>query len=369
MKHLLFPIGIAMILTGCAGGAAETSQRGLLDQFPEEEATASGTILTNDEVLRSTIQRFGPVEAMRVMRLAASSQRVDCHNRAHELGRMSYEEFSDEVFKLNMPECHSGFYHGSVEAFFNKNGTDNLEENLRTICVADLNAFFTHQCLHGIGHGLMAWSDYALLDALEYCHLIPQDGGKSSCRTGVFMENIVGSLNDSPEARARGHVTKYVNSDPHYPCTLVKEAYKSDCYFLQTDRMLALSENRFEGVARNCEEAPPEYQYSGFGSMGRTVGGTFRGDPTGAIAACTHAKDAENRLACILGAAQDTFWDKNGETLALEFCATLSEEDGKADCYRTIIERSQEILTAEERRAFCKHLPEALRSGCLENVL
>lgn len=354
-RHIIWLLPL-LLLAGTACRPVKNAERALLE--------GTGAILHNDVLLRSTIRTHGPKEAMRIMRQAASFKGVDCHNRAHQLGRMSYEDQGNAVFKLSIPECHSGFYHGAIEAFFRKHGTANLAENLTTICTEELNGFFTHQCIHGIGHGLMAWSDYALPEALEYCNLLPNGVGDSSCRTGVFMENIVGSLDDSPEAKTRGHVTRYVSSDPHYPCTIVKEEYKADCYFLQTDRMLVLSKTAFDGVARNCEEAPEQYQISCFGSMGRTIGGRFRGNPEGAIAACKYGKEQENRLACILGAAQDTFWDASGENLALAFCEALSEEDGKADCYREIIRRSQEILTAEQQAAFCLRLPSPFAGEC-----
>lgn len=364
MRKFRFPIALctAILLSSCAS----TNDR--LTQFPPSPAAETGALFTNDDALKRVIRDVGPRAAMDALVAVALRDGIECHNRSHQLGRMSFEEYGDEVFKLVIPECHSGFYHGAIEAYFRKFGTAKLEQNLATICMADLNGFFTHQCIHGIGHGLMAWSDYALPEALEYCNMIPQDGGKSSCRTGVFMENIVASLADSAEAKELGHISKYVSDDPQFPCTIVKEEYKNDCYFLQTDQMLRLSTTDFEGVARECERAPKPYRHSCFGSMGRTVGGRFRGDPGGAIRACEHSVALEYRIECILGAAQDTFWDKNGKELALTFCAIVPEEEGKAECYRTIIGRSHEILTLTEQRSFCLDLPPEHRSGCLEQI-
>jgi len=337
----------------------------LLNQFSaQKEAPVDLAVMTDDAVLQQLVSDYGPASAMLAIRQAAEKTGGDCHDRAHELGRMSFELFGNPVFKLSLPECHSGFYHGSIEAFFAKNGTAHLEENLATICDSDLNAFFTHQCLHGIGHGLMAWSDYGLPDALEYCHLIPANTGKSSCRSGVFMENIVGGLSDSAQAKQRGHVSKFLNNDPHFPCTIVKDEYKADCYFLQTDRMLALAQDNFEEVARNCESAPAAYQESCFGSMGRTVGGRSRGDPKGAIARCDFAQSNDHRIICILGAAQDTFWDKNGRQHALDFCEEVPETEGKAKCYALILNRAREILTIEDFQLFCTEVPSSHAATC-----
>src|SRR3989344_370550 len=331
---LLLPI--ILVLISCEDFEARNK---LLNQFPETQTSPDASILTDDDAMKTFVVKNGPAAAMEALVTVSRAAGKDCHNRAHELGRMSYEEFGSEIFKLVLPECHSGFYHGAIEAFFHKNGTDGLRANLSTICIDGLNGFFTHQCLHGIGHGLMAWSDYDLPAALEYCNLLPTGSGQSSCRTGAFMENIVGSLDNSPEAKRRGHISKFVSDNPQYPCTIVKDEYKNDCYFLQTDRMATLSKTGFEGVARECEKAPDRYQSSCFASMGRTIGGQMRGKPAEAIRNCPFAQANKHRIQCILGAGQDTFWDKHGEDLALEFCALVPADEGKEDCYDTIIGR------------------------------
>lgn len=341
----------------------------LLTQFAVTEAPQSPALLTDDQALRNALVTYGPVATMQAMRQTAYAQGADCHNRAHQLGRMGFEEFGTEVFKLSIPECHSGFYHGAIEAFFKKNGTATLKQDLSTICIDGLNGFFAHQCLHGIGHGLMAWANYDLPGALEFCNLIPQPTGQSSCRTGAFMENIVGSLDDSAEAKGRGHVTKYLTDDPQYPCSIVKDQYKGDCYFLQTDRMLALSRTGYKGVAEECAKAPTLYHISCFASMGRTIGGQYRGHPKEAIEQCGFVTDPANRIHCTLGAAQDTFWDKNGETLAHEFCALVPENGGKKECYQTIIGRSHEILSTEDQEAFCSRLPVEHQEECTKGII
>jgi hypothetical protein len=364
MKNSFLFVTVAALLCASCTTQANVNPE-LLNQFADRSAApVDQVLLDDDEKLKESIRTHGPVPTMEAVRQAAYQRGIDCHDRAHELGRLSFEHFGNEVFKLSIPECHSGFYHGSIEAFFKKNGTAKLDENLPLICNADMNAFFTHQCLHGIGHGLMAWTSYELPEALEYCNLVPADQGKASCRSGVFMENIVGGLADSPEAKERGHMSAYLNDDPQYPCNAVKEEYKSDCYFLQTDRMLTLSKNGFESVARECEKAPRQYQYSCFGSMGRTVGGISRGRPTEAIRNCQFAIDTQNRISCILGAGQDTFWDKNGQQLALDFCAVVPENEGKQQCYDTIISRAYEILTAADITQFCASLPTAYNQQC-----
>jgi hypothetical protein len=279
---------------------------------------------------------------------------------------MSYEMFGDEVLKLNLPECHSGFYHGAIEAYFKKNGTDHLKDKLSFICPPNLNVFFMHQCMHGLGHGLMAWSSYELPETLEYCNLIDADNSKASCRTGAFMENIIGSLQDSPEARAIGHVSKYISDDPQYPCNIVKDAYKADCYFLQTDRMYQLG-HTFQSIVDGCNAAPKQYQYTCFASMGRSVSGNLRGRPQEALAACMLVADHNNRVQCITAIGQDQLWDPSGQQAALSFCGMVKPEDGQIECERAIIFHAQSVLNSDQLKNFCSQILPELQAECLKS--
>lgn len=365
---LLVPIAIVALVMGYDRFVKQPEQPDLLDQFNAIVAPESTVIMTDDAVLRTYITTYGPAPTMRVIITAAERVNTDCHNRAHQFGRMSYEEFGDEVLKLNLPECHSGFYHGAIEAFFKKNGTDHLADKLSVICPANLNPFFMHQCRHGIGHGLMAWSSYDLPATLDYCSLIADAAGQSSCRSGAFMENIVGSLLDSPEERALGHFTKYLSSDPQYPCNIVKDEYKGDCYFLQTDRMFSLSKTGFQGVVDECSKAPEHLQYLCFASMGRTVGGVDRGRPDQAVRDCQLIPTGRHRIECIVAVAKDYLWDPSGQEGGLHFCSLVPLEDGMMECYRGLGEHARAVMNAEQLENFCTRVPSELQNECRTSV-
>lgn len=358
-------IGIVLFLGGSmmmAGGNEKRDE--LLDPLNKNQAPPNAALMTGDDELKTYIRTYGLVPTMRALVAASQSAGIDCHDRAHRFGRFSYEEFGDEVLKMNLPECHSGFYHGAIEAYFKKNGTADLQQKLPVVCPQSLNDFFDHQCFHGLGHGLMAWSGYDLPGTLEYCNLLPQGMNQASCRTGIFMENLIGSLTDSPEARARGHFTRYISDDPQYPCNIVKDEYKADCYFLQTDRMMALSKTGWKGVADECAKAPPLYQYSCFASMGRTVGGYLRAKPLEALAACRLVQQGQLREACIDGVAKDTLWDKDGQDTGFALCAVVPPEDGRQVCYMALVSQARGVMTAAEYDAFCGKMPPEYQDVC-----
>ena len=317
-------------------------------------------LFRNDTLLDAFVKRYGPAATVRILSENESRVGVDCHQRAHVMGRLAYEQFGAIAFSLSGHECHSGGYHGATEAFFHDRGTSNLQSDIGVVCGAGLNNFFRHQCVHGIGHGLMAWTSYELLDALELCDLLEAGSDQQSCFSGVFMENVVGGLSGS-----MGHFSEFLSDDPHFPCNILDDRYVVPCYFFQSSRMIQVFGGDFERLAAACAEAPSAAHAVCFGSMGRDVGGVTRGDPEGAIRLCSHAEDPANRLDCLDGAVQDSFWDPSGADDALAFCRTLGEDDAKRRCYSTIVERARFVLrTPEGIRQFCGRLEEGYRQGC-----
>ena len=331
--------------------------------FKELDASAVGLardMFVNDSLLERSIEEFGPAATVKLLSDTAPSLGINCHQRAHTLGRMAYDLFGAAAFSLSGHECQSGGYHGATEAFFRDHGTLNLHEDIALVCGESLNPFFRHQCVHGVGHGLMAWTTYELLDSLAFCDGLGSSQDQRSCYSGVFMENVVGGLSGS-----MGHTTEYLSDDPHFPCDVVDDKHVADCYFYQTSHMVALFGVDFEKVANTCAEAPKGAQWLCFQSMGRDVGGTYRGQPAESIRACAFSPNAEHRLNCLDGAVQDSFWDAGGADNALAFCALLEAHTEKSRCYGTIIARAHDIYrTAFAFQAFCARVEDGYKAGC-----
>jgi hypothetical protein len=332
----------------------------------EAPQAAEDDIFNNDEALDAYVRRHGllqTVTRLHTLGLAGG----DCHVPAHKAGRFAYSIFSMEAFNSIPGECHAGGFHGAVEAYFMERGTIHLADDVRLICRSELNQFYSHQCVHGIGHGLMAASNHELLEALEKCDAL-NEKMQHSCWSGVFMENIVGGLGGHEGHGA--HRAKYLNDDPHYPCTMVAEKYKSACYFFQPSRMMQLFNADFRRIGSACANAPAQFQNSCFESMGREVSGVYRGRAAGAIQSCTHAPKGAARISCLTGAVQDSFWDSAGQDPALTFCALLNAKAEKDACYETIFNRAPQILpTMREIQDFCAKAESSYRTSCLKKKI
>lgn len=338
-------------------------------ETPEEKSVAidSKEIFQNSGLLRAYVKKFGLDQTIRQLHQLTALY-GDCHQPAHLAGRFAYKVSSKKVFQSFRSECHSGGLHGAIEAYFMENGIQNLSNDVDLICPPELNHFFYHQCIHGIGHGLMAWSNYELIDVLKYCDRLKRS--HDSCWSGAFMENVVGGLGGHHAHGKPEHPnTKYLSADPHYPCKILEDKYKGNCYFYQTSRMMTLFQGDFSKIASACAEAPESVQVYCFESMGRDVGGVHRGDPQGAIKACSTVASSPSRIRCLTGAVQDSFWDPSGQDKALHFCKLLTEETEKGDCYTTIFTRASQVLASKnDLKRFCAKSEPPYRGRCLDLI-
>ena len=308
----------------------------------EEPDNVSATdmieVFRSDTLLEQFVERYGPAATVTLLSEGVSRVAIDCHERAHEAGRMAYNLFGAYAFSLSGHECQAGAFHGATEALFRDRGTSNLQADVTALCESSPNRFFRHQCVHGVGHGLMAWTSYELLDALPMCDELEAEIDRASCYSGLFMENIVGGLSG-----AMGHYTEYLSDDPHFPCNVLDEKYIAPCYFYQTSRMVELYDADYARVADACAKAPTEAHLDCFLSLGRDVGNVTRGDPARAIELCSHVDDAGNRIACLSGAVQDRFWDTQSADEAIRFCKMLNVQEEKSQCYATVLDRAGDL--------------------------
>ena len=319
----------------------------------------------SDNAMAKFLREYGPAETVKALLEGSKRTNADCHQRAHDAGRMAYELFGAAAFYLSSHECQAGTYHGATEALFHDRGTVNLQEDVSVLCSYASVSFYYLQCLHGVGHGLMAWTSYELHDALALCEELDSLTDHHACYSGVFMENVIGGLSG-----LMGHVTEYLSDDPHFPCNALDETYVQMCYFYQSTRMMILYENDLGKVAETCAQAPEEAHHYCFRSLGRDVGGFSVGDPARAIELCGLAEEPTNRAYCIEGAVQNRFWEVSGADEALSMCAMSTDQGDRFACNQTIVFRAQELYETQETFSkFCNRVEENFRAWCLSKEI
>ena len=338
-------------------------------QFDPPPAGGGGERLMDDpDALEQFVVNYGPGAAVTELKFVEVSTGRDCHNAAHEVGHIAYENFGAAAFVLAGHDCHAGALHGTIESLFSERGTAKLSEDVAVICSTAENSFFVHQCMHGVGHGLMAWTTYEIHEALELCDFMPILINQRSCYSGVFMENGVGGLSG-----LMGHTTEFLDeNDLHFPCNVVGDRYVTDCYFYQTSNMYDFGADS-EAVASTCNNVPGESQWSCFQSMGRDVGSIFRSDPSAAVSACRFPDTIANRSNCFMGAALSRFTEPENAGFPIELCSLVETEEGAVvanGCWEVVFRDARHVLpAAEDKRFFCESIPiEPRREDCYSEI-
>ena len=256
-----------------------------------------------------------------------------CHPLTHVIGRVAAESFQNgaDAYTKGDNFCWSGYYHGVLETFVGRIGLKNLSKKIDSVCQS-LNAdkrysFDYFNCVHGLGHGLMAITDDELYQSLNYCDSLTGEWEQQSCAGGVFMENIiVDGLN---------HVTKYLDPKrPQFPCDGSPDKYKSACYIMQTSYMLKINGGDFSQTYAWCRDAG-KYQETCDQSLGRDASGRSVSDGPKTHDLCMLGSDLVERKNCVIGAVKDFISYFHSDKPAAAFCALFQDASLKTTCTDT----------------------------------
>lgn len=253
--------------------------------------------------------------------------KAKCHPLAHTIGRTAlsiYPEIND-AFAHGDPYCWSGYYHGILEEFVDTMGKTEVFSKIDTICSAvdgkESYSFNYYNCVHGLGHGVMSVTNQKLFGALLLCDNLSGSWEKSSCYSGVFMENVI--------IENKGGTTDYLRpSEPIYPCNAVGDNYKQVCYLMQTSYMLKVSGNNFKTVFDICAQVESPYQATCYQSLGRDASGQSSSNKSQTKATCLLGANFEQKSNCVIGAVKDFISYYHSDIQAKEFCSSLTSDLG-----------------------------------------
>jgi hypothetical protein len=255
-----------------------------------------------------------------------------CHPLTHVIGRVAAQSFTkvSAAYVYGDSFCWSGYYHGVLETFAARVGLANLSSNINDIC-ADLNAdgkygFNYYNCVHGMGHGLMAITDDQLFRSLDYCSAMNGNWEEQSCASGVYMENVI--------ADGLNHVTNYLDPKrPLYPCSDSPDKYKNTCYLMQTSYMLKIDSGDFNQTFAWCREAG-DYKDTCFQSLGRDASGRSVSNAQQTKTTCMLGANTEEVSNCVIGAVKDFISYFHSDVQGKALC-NLFDDPVKTTCLDT----------------------------------
>jgi cytochrome c2 len=311
----------------------------------------------------------GPQKALALLATddrSISSVHADCHQIAHWVGRaglLHYKNDAGTALSHGAMTCNSGYYHGVLQLALAGLPRDRVVKKSQHLCDApavNVDDFLLYQCVHGLGHGLMIYSNDDLPWSLKTCHKLLTDFDRVSCTGGVFMQNLDTTMG----------VSKYLsNKNPLYPCNIVAERDKVYCYLMVTSRILTLDGFNWQKTAAWCRKAEKDWVATCFQSMGRDASGSTRYEPSHTIRICLLA--GKNADECIYGASRDYANNYAGGREAAVLC-NESPARYRGYCYEGIgtILGAINRYTAQ-RKAACRavvprrYMPDCFRGAAI----
>jgi hypothetical protein len=280
-----------------------------------------------------------------------------CHRITHTIGSAVLARNKGNVartFAEGSSSCWSGYYHGVLERAFSKLKSDDaraLGAKARGLCSTGkvrASSWLNYQCLHGLGHGLMITTGYALPLTLDVCNELTTAFAQTSCKGGVFMENILTSYGgQSPWVR---------DSDPLYPCDWVGRRDKYPCYQNAATRIIRVVGGDLEKVAKTCTEADKGFVSTCFGSYGQNASVAAFRKPAPILDACAIAEPYGGERECLRYAAMDITGTFSSGKKAAELCNGAASEL-RGDCYEAIgLMLGRLKSTGVAQRAECREI-------------
>ncbi len=252
-----------------------------------------------------------------------------CHPLMHVIGREASTNYKtvSEAFTKGDSFCWSGYHHGIMEGIIEKIGRENISSEINTICADVPNkenyTFDYYNCIHGLGHGIMAEFEDDVPISLKMCDGLIGNWEQQSCYSGVFMQNII----DSTNVANTSNTVKYLKpEDPMYPCNMVEEKYKEQCYLGQTSYALQVTGYNLKKVFDMCAETEQPYRNICNQSMGRDIANQASHEPRQTKNNCELPNDMNDTTNCIIGATKEIVSYYHSDKEAFEFCSILDTD-------------------------------------------
>jgi hypothetical protein len=262
----------------------------------------------------------------------------NCHQIAHVIGRTAAKQYGDltQTYAHGDNFCWSGYYHGAIETVAQQLGPTKIIAQLNDVCdkfkKTKQYSFDHFNCVHGMGHGLMAVQGDDLFKALKSCRGYEGNWQQQSCYGGVFMENVMNEINPGE------HSNYLKTSDALYPCDAIDDTYKTQCYLMQTSHALNVEGQDFSKVFGLCATVPSPYDAVCYQSLGRDASGNNSSDQAITIQRCNLGQSPLAQQNCYTGAVKDFISFYHSDKQGLSMCSAITDASLSASCTQVAVE-------------------------------
>ncbi len=244
-----------------------------------------------------------------------------CHEQMHEFGHQAFDQYGLSALDASDESCNGGYIHGVIESALGQ--TSDPIGLMKMLCdEKDTATFSGWECVHGIGHGLMAYTENDLPVALSLCQELSD---ASVCVNGVWMENFI--------AEEEYHPTEWrKKNESFFPC---EEGLlgRTDCYLYAPVWYLETNMHDYTKAMNWCRGAG-DYQATCVQGVGSQAMKDNYDQLDEVVLVCDASSDGF-RDACIRGMTGMLVFHNASIDEAVDWCSKRSDADQEV-CQNTI---------------------------------
>lgn len=341
-------------------------------------------------------EKKGAEYAYEILKIAPIPPNIDLHLLGHIVGEILYKQQGVKGIEICTEDFRNACSHTIVVGLFLDKGEDALPDIARACHRAPGGKGAYTMCFHGLGHGILAFTEYDLPKAVEICkktgNLNTNDRESIECIGGTIMEIIGGGGHDRELWEKQSK--KYLNANnPLYPCSseFMPDEARAQCYTYLTPHLFKLAgadlgsptpeefEEAFPFCSKIDNEANRRACYGGFGKEFvvlakdrdiRKIEEMSDQELEKVYAWCMLAYDKKGINDCTLTAMHSIYWGgENNRDAAIRFCSLVSDNDLQRSCFEGLSSAVSFYIDENSyRKAFCEELPVSFRQSCQKRL-
>lgn len=365
------------------------------DTAPELQEILSRRFSSFSELsdyFRNLSKKKGALYGFQVLRYARLPAQTDFHLLGHTVGDVLYHQQGSEGMANCTDEFRNACSHSIVIGTLLEKGENSLS-TLSKICEKAPGGSGAYtMCFHGLGHGVLAYTNYDMERAVAMCKKTgtKEHGNQEyiECVGGTVMEIVGGGDHDKETYNKQ--VGKYVKKDdPLSPCdsNIIPAEAKFMCYTYITPNLFVQagadlgnpSPETFPKAFSFCERITGQNDRQAcYGGLGKEFVGLANSRDVRnidqmstdqlktVIKWCYLADKREGIDACLRASIQSLFW--GGETnpdASFTFCSLLDDKAFRSSCYEDLAGNIRTyIKDVAKKTALCNRLPKDNRYRC-----
>lgn len=335
--------------------------------------------------------------AFTVLAQASLPTNIDIHLLGHIIGDELYKQQGLKGISICTDDFRNACSHSIVIGTLLEKGEEALSDISEICRKAPGGSGAYTMCFHGLGHGVLAYTDYELEKAVLLCKKTgtPEYNNREymECVGGTAME-MIGGVHDKA-VRIEKSKEYFKENDALYPCNadFMPVEVRAICYLYLTPHLFEAAggdlgnptPRDFEGAFQLCDVIPEEDTFNRdacFGGFGkeftvlandRDVRNIERMNAQQLKTVydwCTLAEHEDGILSCINSAVKSLYWGgENDSLVAIRLCRVIDSQKRQGFCFERLInEVNFYISDVAYRREFCTQVPTAYDIMCKQTL-